>query len=232
MSRSRRDDPDAGAQRSAAERERARLEREARRGGTAAPPPAIHRAPDVAAARDTRRQHPTHASLIPRMHERSRVAADRARRTAAHRRRACGGSSPTRRRRPPHPPARWTTRPSARSDPPRAPPGRPIVTPPGDTPAGPARAPAHPRVRGSAACSRSRCLRRRRRHAAALSAVRQRAGRPRAGRRSRRARAPARSATSSPQAGIVDSAFLFRVRATLSGKRDSLRSGGTRCTRT
>ena len=184
-------------------------------------PAAERRVPRAAASAGPRAAAPSRPARRP-----ARAGAGRARRRARRRRI---------RRIQPEPPAPPAAPAGALDDETERPigirrvrrPARPIVTPPGDTP-------GRPRARGGAsrravACSALLGARRagvrRHRHAAALPAVRQRARARTSRSRSRRARAPARSATQLAEPGVVDSAFFFRVRATLSGKRDSLRSG-------
>ena len=221
MTRPRRDDPNAGAERSAAERERARLEREARRSGTTQPPPASSPPPDLAAsassaaAPEHAEPEPPYAQAIPR-HE-----------SPAHSRGADGVL-----RIQPKPPAPPAAPAGALDDETERPigirrvrrPARPIVTPPGDTPAGPARRrrSGTNRLVGLLAF-------------AALAIVvigSLMLFQPFGSAEGARVRIDIPTGSSAgdigkqlAQAGIVDSAFLFNVRATLAGKRDSLRSG-------
>ena len=224
MSRSRRDDSKAGADRSAAERERARLEREARRAGQpppddAAPPPAYAPPPT-----DSIPPEPPYAEPIP-----IRRSA-RASRSGSGRAADSEGGVLRIQPRPPAPPAAPA---GALDDETERPigirrvrrPTRPIVTPPGDTPAGPARRRRRPRGNRLVALAAIAVL--------AFFVI-----------GSLLLFQPFGSAEGSTvrvtipegagagdigkqlaDAGIVDSAFFFNLRATLSGKRDSLRSG-------
>jgi UPF0755 protein len=254
MSRSRRDDTDSGGGRTAAERERARLEREARRGGTR-PPAAPAAAPADAVPTP---EHAEPISIRPPSRAPTRVAA---RRVQAERARAAR-DAPAQRARPaqqalapaerlaratfhvpdagdvavrriqPQPPAPPAAPAGALGDEPERPigirrarrPARPIVTPPGDTPAGGRR--------------RRRSIRGRVLPLAALAILAvvvigalmlfQPFGSAE-GSRVQVSIPPGSGAREIgdrlAQAGVVDSSLLFSVRATLSGKRNSLLSG-------
>jgi UPF0755 protein len=243
MSRSRRDDSTAGRERTAAEREQARLEREARRAGTPPPPqPRSSAAPSSAPAPSSDpAPEPPYAAPIPfrrparspqrePREPRGREGGDE--RSAA---RAAGGprDGAAVRRIQPQPPAPPAAPAGALGDDTERPigirrvrrPVRPIVTPPGDTPPGPAR--------------RRRITPGRRIVALLVLAVLavvivgtlmlfQPFGGVQGG--AVQVDIPAGSSAGDigkqlAGAGVVDSAFFFRVRATLSGKRDSLRSG-------
>ena len=255
MSRSRRDDSTAGTERSAAERERARLEREARRAGKPPPSDAPPSARTPPAHPPPEPQHdepipfrrparsPTPAAERQSRTGRGEGAGPRARRQlpgatsapapAPGRSRAAARDDDTILRIQPRPPAPPAAPAGALGDETERPigirrvrrPVRPIVTPPGDTPAGPAR-----RRRISPGRRLVALL------AVAVLAVIvigslmlfQPFGSAQGA--AIDIRIPAGSGAEEigaqlAQAGIVDSAFLFRVRTTLSGKRDSLRSG-------
>jgi uncharacterized YceG family protein len=231
MNRSGRDDSKAGTQRSAAERERARLEREARRAGTPPAPSPMSGAPAprAPAPPDTTPHEPEHAEPIPiRRPERApKPATGRAPRAPRTER------AQRIRRIQPQPPAPPAAPAGALDDETERPigirrvrrPMRPIVTPPGDTPSGPAR-----RRRISPG-----------RRLVALLAIAVLAVvvigtlllfQPFGSVEGAHVQVniPAGSGAGDigdqlANAGVVNSAFLFRVRATLSGKRDSLRSG-------
>jgi uncharacterized YceG family protein len=242
MSGSRRDDSRTGAERSAAERERARLEREARRAGQPPPGPASDAAPSPA---DPTPPEPPYAEPIPirRSSRASRTGIGRGPRPAPDQPPA--GDGRRQRGRPadnedgvlriqPRPPAPPAAAAGALDDETDRPigirrvrrPTRPIVTPPGDTPAGPARR----RRRGK-----------RGNRLVALAAVAvlaffvigslllfQPFGSAEGD--TVRVTIPAGAGAGDigkqlADAGIIDSAFFFNLRATLSGKRDSLRSG-------
>jgi UPF0755 protein len=251
MSRSRRDDSKAGAERSAAERERARLEREARRAGQPPPGSAAAAAPPPAdappATNDPTPPEAQHAEPIPfrRPSRASRSRPGRAPRPAPEAPAAGGGGGRRARGRPadnedgvlriqPRPPAPPAAPAGALEDETERPigirrvrrPSRPIVTPPGDTPPGPARR----RRRGT----RGNRLK-------ALGAVAVLAFfvigslllfQPFGSAEGSTVRVTIPAGASAGDIGkqladaqIIDSAFFFNLRATLSGKRDSLRSG-------
>ena len=250
MSRSRRDDTGPDRERTAAERERARLEREARRAGKpppdAAPQSRSARAPASAPTPPqtpaTPPPEPQHAEPIPfRRPPRAPkpgptrrlapAATDKERQPRTERSERTGPRGI--RRIQPNPPAPPAAPAGALDDETDRPigirrvrrPARPIVTPPGDTPAGPARR------RRISPGRRIRAL-----LAVAVLAVvvigplllLQPFGSVEGARVE--VSIPAGSGAGEigdqlTKVGVVDSAFLFGVRATLSGKRDSLRSG-------
>ena len=245
MSRSRRDDSEAGAARSAAERERARLEREARRSGK--PPPA---GPDSAAApppayADPTPPEPHHAEPIPirRPSRASRAGSGRGPRPVPDQPPG-GGAGRRQRGRPadnedgvlriqPRPPAPPAAPAGALGDETERPigirrvrrPSRPIVTPPGDTPAGPARRRRRPRGNRLVALAAVAVL-----AFFVIGALLLFQPFGSAEGSTVRVTIPEGSGAGDigkqlADAEIIDSAFFFNVRATLSGKRDSLRSG-------
>jgi uncharacterized YceG family protein len=214
MSRQRRDDPGAGRERSAEERERARLEREARRDGTK--PPASSSPPPAPA--------PSPAQPPP-LTPRSRAAHPRTPSTPR-------GERPLRRIQPdpPAPPAAAAGELDDHPDRPigirrvrRAAMPRAVVTPPADVPRGPRSRPrTRARLIGIAFIAVLAVI------VIGVLMLFQ----------------PFGSAEGAPvdvtipagssareigdrlaQAGVVDSGFLFNLRATLSGKRGDLRSG-------
>jgi uncharacterized YceG family protein len=221
MSRPRRDHTNAGAQRSAAERERARLERDARRGATPQPAEFVV-APDVAPARpdDAQPQSPHEQEITIR-------------------RQSGLGAMPAPpdegvRRIQPQPPAPPAAPAGALYDETERPIGirrvrrtsRPIVTPPGDTPSGPAmrrrRVSVRARLGGLLAIAVLAVL-----VVGALLTFQ-----PFGSAQGAIVRIDIPKGSSTGQiadqlanAGIVDSAFFFKVRARLSGKRDELGSG-------
>ena len=226
MSRSRRDETGAGRERSAEERERARLEREARRKGDSVPP-----APSGAAAARSAPPPTTRSQPPPDDHEQP-IPLRRPPRAA---RPAPARPAPPKdavRRIQPKPPA-----------PPAAPAGmlddqlerpigirrvrrppRPVVTPPGNPRRGPARRRRSPgrRLAGFVALVLLAIV--------VLGTIM--LFQPFGSAEGDRVRVsiPAGSSTREignllADAGVVDSALFFTIRATLSGKRDSLRSG-------
>jgi UPF0755 protein len=250
MSRSRRDDSKAGAERSAAERERARLEREARRAG--APPPAgpgsAAASPDAyapPATTDPTPPEPTHAEPIPirRPSRASRTqGAGRAAPRPAPTEPPDGGRRPRRRpadgddgvlRIQPRPPAPPAAPAGALDDETERPigirrvrrPSRPIVTPPGDTPPGPARRRRGPRGNRLVALGAIAVL-------AFFLIGSLLLFQPFGSAEGSTVRITIPQGSSAGDIGkqlakaqIIDSAFFFNLRATLSGKRDSLQSG-------
>ena len=261
MSRSGRDDSKARAERSAAEREQARLEREARRAGKPPPPPDTSSAPRPApapanpSANRVNPPEPQHSQPIPFRRPSRAPAPDPGREPRVPRRDRvkrklpgapantgpAGGARPRPpsergdgiRRIQPNPPAPPAAPAGALDDETERPigirrvrrPVRPIVTPPGDKPGGPARrrrvSPGRRilalLVLGVLAVVIIGTLMLFQPFGSAQGAAVQ-------------VNIPAGSGAGEigaqlAEAGVVDSAFFFRVRATLSGKRDSLRSG-------
>ncbi|MBW3607328.1 MAG: endolytic transglycosylase MltG [Actinobacteria bacterium] len=238
MSRSRRDEPTAGTERSAAERERARLEREARRAGkpppaatSAAPPPAPPPpAPPPPAPAPSAKPppEPEHADRIPLRHPARTPNPAPGRQARAGR----DERIPIRRIQP-NPPAPPAAPAGALDDETERPigirrarrPVRPIVTPPGDTPAGPARRRRISPARRIVALLMLAVL-------AVIIIGALMLFQPFGSAEGAQVQVtiPPGSGAGEigeqlAQAGVVESAFFFRVRATLSGKRDRLRSG-------
>ncbi len=251
MSRSRRDEPGAGRDRTAEERERARLEREARRAGGSRPatppvPPADPAPqPEHADRTPTRRQSRAPDPAGPG----AGGARGRLRRPGAAR--AARGSGPERDVvvEPPPRPARAPSRngePELRRiqpdppAPPAAPAGalvdeterpigirrarRPIVTPPGEKRTGPARRRRSPgrQVLGLLALATLAVV-----VVGTLMLMQ-----PFGSAEGDEVQVTIPSGSSSREigdrladAGVVGSGLLFSIRATMSGKRDSLRSG-------
>jgi uncharacterized YceG family protein len=241
MSRSRRDEsgPDRDGGRSADERERARLEREARRNGGRPPgspsPADASAAPGVFAPRDAAPQ-PEHADPIPtrRQPRTSKPAPGRTSPSEPGRRAKPSGDRGALRRIQPQPPAPPAAPAGALDDETERPIGirrvrrsarGPIVTPPGDTPAGPAR-----RKRRSLGGRLLGLL------ALALLAVLLFGSyllfQPFGSAEGDLVDITIPAGSSARQigdrlaaAGVVDSGLLFSIRARISGKRDKLRSG-------
>ena len=253
MSRNRRDDGPS-SERTPEQRERDRLEREARRAGGPAPgpppgeqPPSspeprerrTQRTTDEPAIRDARRRTPPRGADPPDSRRRKLPAADpREDRAAARRRAARGGREQPPLVRiqpdPPAPPAApagvlgdETERPIGirrvrRVVAPRTP--RTIVTPPGDVPAGPARArrSAGARVGGLVALLILAAV------IIGILMLYQPFGSAQGDRV--RVTIPAGASAGDigkrlADAGVVGSSTLFSIRATLEGKRAELRSG-------
>jgi uncharacterized YceG family protein len=224
MSRPRRDNTNAGAQRSAAERERARLEREARRRGGMPQSAESVAAPDVAPAGPAGDQ-PSPES--PHEHEITIRRPSPLRPVPAPRDDGVRRIQPQ----PPAPPAAPA---GALDDETERPigirrvrrPSRPIVTPPGDTPSGPAmrrrRVSARARIGGLLAIAVLAVI-----VVGALLTFQPFGSAEGA---AVRITIPQGASTSAiahqlANAGVVDSAFFFEMRARLSGKRGDLGSG-------
>jgi uncharacterized YceG family protein len=246
MSRPPRDESGARRERSAEERERARLEREARRKGSGqpaappAPPPDEPPQPQRAEPTSSRDQHRTpqpatsREALQPEPAVRQRAGAEPAVRSGRRRRPPAGEDMDPVRRIQPQPPAPPAAPAGALDDETERPIGirkarrapRPVVTPPGDKPPGPARRRRH----GS---MRARLLGLVALGVLAVVVV----GtlmlfQPLGSAEGSRVRITIPQGASArdigdqlAKAGVVDSGLLFSLRATLSGKRESLRSG-------